>query len=151
MTETTKGKILKFLQTRKAWVHKGIRYVWYVFLCLLIGLPLFIFSVRVNLIGLFGEMPSLTDVENPENDLSSEIISADSVSLGRYFRFNRSPVSYDQLSPDLVNTLILSEDHRFYEHSGIDFPAYVRVFFGLLTLNPQGGGSTITQIGRAHV
>ena len=93
MTETTKGKILKFLQTRKAWVHKGIRYVWYVFLCLLIGLPLFIFSVRVNLIGLFGEMPSLTDVENPENDLSSEIISADSVSLGRYFRFNRSPVS----------------------------------------------------------
>ena len=123
MTETTKGKILKFLQTRKAWVHKGIRYVWYVFLCLLIGLPLFIFSVQIDLFGLYGGMPNLADVENPENDLSSEIISADGVSLGRYFRFNRSQVTYDQLSPELVNTLIISEDHRFLEHSGIDLPA----------------------------
>ncbi|MFM8349293.1 MAG: transglycosylase domain-containing protein [Bacteroidota bacterium] len=145
MTETTKDKLKGFLHIKKDWIPNTIRYVWYGFLCLLIGLPLFILSVQIDLFGLYGGMPSLADVENPENDLSSEIISADSVSLGRYFRFNRSPVAYEQLSPDLVNTLILSEDHRFQEHSGIDFPAYVRVFFGLLTLNPQGGGSTITQ------
>jgi penicillin-binding protein 1A len=145
MTGTTKRRVTGLLQTKKPWVEKGIRYVWIGFLCIILGLPLFILSVQINLFGLYGEMPSLTDVENPENDLSSEILSADSVSLGRYFRFNRSPVSYQQLSPDLVNTLILSEDHRFREHSGIDLPAYVRVIFGLLTFNPQGGGSTITQ------
>jgi penicillin-binding protein 1A len=90
-------------------------------------------------------MPSLREVENPENDLSSEIISADGVSLGRYFRYNRSQVRYDQLSDDLVNTLVISEDHRFYNHSGLDFPAYIRVLIGILTFNQQGGGSTITQ------
>lgn len=77
-------------------------------------------------------MPSLKAIENPENDLSSELISADGVSLGRYFRYNRSQVSYDKLSPDLVNTLILSEDHRFYEHAGMDFIAYLRVAWGCL-------------------
>ena len=145
MSKTTGSKISRMLSTRKPWVNKGIRYVWIGFLCILLGLPLFIFTVQIDLFGLYGEMPNLTDVENPENDLSSEILSADGVPLGRYFRFNRSPVNYDQLSPDLVNTLILSEDHRFREHSGIDLPAYVRVFFGLMTFNPQGGGSTITQ------
>jgi penicillin-binding protein 1A len=90
-------------------------------------------------------MPSLLAIENPENDLSSELISADGVSLGRYFTYNRSQVHYKDLSPEIVNTLILSEDHRFYDHSGMDFMAYARVFFGILTLNPQGGGSTITQ------
>ncbi|HZX73675.1 MAG TPA: transglycosylase domain-containing protein, partial [Cyclobacteriaceae bacterium] len=90
-------------------------------------------------------MPDTREVENPENDLSSELISEDGVSLGRYFRFNRSQVSYDDLSKDLVNTLLLSEDHRFYDHAGLDFVAFIRVAKGLITLNPAGGGSTITQ------
>ncbi|HRG79309.1 MAG TPA: transglycosylase domain-containing protein [Cyclobacteriaceae bacterium] len=111
----------------------------------MLGFPLYIYTVSINLFGAFGEMPSLKEVENPENDLSSEVISSDGVSLGRYFRYNRSQVHFEQLSEDLVNTLVISEDHRFYNHSGLDFPAYVRVAFGLLTLNPQGGGSTITQ------
>ncbi|MEQ9412869.1 MAG: transglycosylase domain-containing protein, partial [Cyclobacteriaceae bacterium] len=60
-------------------------------------------------------------------------------------RYNRSQVLYEELSEDLINTLIISEDHRFYNHSGLDFPAYLRVFFGIITFNHQGGGSTITQ------
>ncbi|HWA34984.1 MAG TPA: transglycosylase domain-containing protein, partial [Cyclobacteriaceae bacterium] len=51
----------------------------------------------------------------------------------------------DELSDDLVNTLVISEDHRFYDHSGLDFQAFLRVGWGLITLNPAGGGSTITQ------
>ncbi|MFM7487220.1 MAG: transglycosylase domain-containing protein, partial [Cytophagales bacterium] len=81
----------------------------------------------------------------PDNDLSSEIISADGVSLGRYFRYNRSQVHYNQLSSDLVNTLLISEDHRFYDHSGLDLPAFLRVIKGLITFSPAGGGSTLTQ------
>ncbi|MCU0420728.1 MAG: transglycosylase domain-containing protein, partial [Cyclobacteriaceae bacterium] len=145
MIETIKNKVSRFLGLRKAWIPSAIKYIWIFFLAVLIGVPLYVLSVSVDLFGLYGGMPSLIEIENPENDLSSELISADGVSLGRYFRYNRSQVHYEELSPDLVNTLLISEDHRFYNHSGLDFPAFLRVIFGVLTLNPQGGGSTITQ------
>jgi penicillin-binding protein 1A len=144
-TETIRQKINKWLNIERSWFHKIIKYTWILFLCLLLAVPLYLFTVRIDLFGLFGGMPDVKEIENPENDLSSELISADGVSLGRYFRYNRSQVTYDDLSEDLRNTLLISEDHRFYNHSGLDFPAYLRVFFGILTLHPQGGGSTITQ------
>lgn len=108
-------------------------------------MPVYIWAVIENPYNLFGGMPSFAAIENPENDLSSEVISSDGVSLGRYFRYNRSQIQYDELSRDLVNTLLLSEDHRFYEHAGMDLWAYFRVLAGIITLQPQGGGSTITQ------
>ena len=145
MIETIKQKVSKVLKFKSPWVKRGIIASWFLFLAIVLGLPLYILSVSADLFGLFGAMPPLTQVENPENDLSSEIISADGVSLGRYFRYNRSQVTFDQLSPELTNTLVYSEDHRFREHSGIDLPAYLRVAYGILTLNMQGGGSTITQ------
>jgi len=143
--DTIKQKIRRFLQTERKWFRKAVIYFWIFFISCCVLFPLYIYSVSINLFGLFGGMPSYVAIENPENDLSSEIISADGVSLGRYFRYNRSQVNYNELSPDLINTLIYSEDHRFYQHSGMDFIAYLRVAYGVLTLNPQGGGSTITQ------
>src|SRR5262249_32904274 len=86
-----------------------------------------------------------SEIENPENDLSTEVISADGVSLGRYFRYNRSPVTFEQLSPALVKTLIISEDHRFYDHSGMDLWSYLRVVKGVVSGSMQGGGSTLSQ------
>src|SRR5690606_2113617 len=136
---TTGHKLRKALSTKKPWFRYVVKGVWIFFLCVVLGLPLFVFAVSINLFGLFGEMPKLTQIENPENDLSSELLSADGVSLGRYFTYNRSQVTYDQLSEDLVNTLLYSEDHRFYQHSGLDFPAYLRVVYGILTFNQQGG------------
>lgn len=143
--KTIQGRINKILNVNKPWFPKLIKGIWIAFLCLIIAIPLYIVSVRYDLFGLFGGMPSLKAIENPQNDLSSELISADGVSLGRYFRYNRSQVTYDQLSPALVKTLVLSEDHRFYEHSGMDFWAYPRVLWGLITFRNAGGGSTITQ------
>jgi penicillin-binding protein 1A len=145
MTETIKQKVQRLLSIKKPWIRKGIKFTWILFLCIILGFPFYIFTVRINLFGLYGGMPSLAQVENPENDLSSELISADGVSLGRYFRYDRSQVSYDDLSPELANTLVFSEDHRFMNHSGIDLPAYIRVVYGLLTFSSKGGGSTITQ------
>ncbi|MEZ4947095.1 MAG: transglycosylase domain-containing protein [Cyclobacteriaceae bacterium] len=145
LIETIKSKINKLLTYRSKWFGIFTKWAWIALLSILIGLPIYVFTVSINLFGLYGEMPSIKEVENPENDLSSEIISADGVSLGRYFRYNRSQVLYEELSDELINTLIISEDHRFYNHSGLDFPAYIRVFFGLITFNHQGGGSTITQ------
>jgi penicillin-binding protein 1A len=145
--KTTRKKTSNVFLKQKQWFTKVVKAIWVAFLCLVVGIPVYIYTVNNDMfgLGLYGGMPSLKAIENPENDLSSELISADGVSLGRYFRFNRSQVTYDQLSPELVNTLLLSEDHRFYDHSGMDFWAYMRVFWGLLTFNPEGGGSTITQ------
>src|SRR5690606_2054032 len=131
----------------KRWVRRLKRSVWTMVLVMIV-LPLsYVYIVSIDLFGLFGGMPSYAAIENPKNDLSSELISADGVSLGRYFRYlsNRSQVSYDELSPFLVKTLILSEDHRFNTHAGMDFWAYPRVLWGVLTFQNAGGGSTITQ------
>lgn len=138
-------KTLEILRLKHPKFRTIIVTIWVFFICIIVGLPLYIYSVNIDLFGLYGGMPSLKAIENPENDLSSELISADGVSLGRYFRYNRSQVSYNNLSKDLVNTLLLSEDHRYYNHSGMDFIAYLRVFKGLITFKPAGGGSTITQ------
>lgn len=92
--------------------------------------------------GLFGKMPSVQELENPEADLASEIISADGALMGKFYSENRSEVKYQEISPNAVNALIATEDVRFYEHSGIDAQALARVVF---TLGTQGGGSTITQ------
>lgn len=145
LKQTITRKLREILQIERPWFRKVFKTIWILFFCVLLGLPLYIYSVSVDLFGLYGGMPSLKSIENPENDLSSELISADGVSLGSYYRYNRSQVAYKDLSPALVNTLIISEDHRFKSHSGMDFWAFVRVAKGLLTLNPEGGGSTITQ------
>ena len=145
LIEIIKTRINKILSLKSRWFGTIARWTWIILIASLLGLPIYVYTVSINLFGLYGEMPSIKEVENPENDLSSEIISADGVSLGRYFRYNRSQVHYEELSDDLINTLIISEDHRFYQHSGLDFPAYIRVLVGLLTFNQQGGGSTITQ------
>ena len=126
-------------------IRKAIRVIWIVFFCLITIPPLYVYMVRIDLFGLFGGMPGYNAIQNPENDLSSELISADGISLGRYFLYNRSQVNYHQLSPHLVKTLVFSEDHRFYGHAGMDFWAYPRVLWGIITFSSQGGGSTITQ------
>ncbi len=92
--------------------------------------------------GVFGKMPSVQELESPEADLASEIISADGVQMGKYYKENRSEVKYHEISPNVVNALIATEDERFYEHSGIDAQALARVAF---TAGTKGGGSTITQ------
>ena len=92
--------------------------------------------------GLFGKMPSLKDLENPEADLASEIYTSDNVMMGKYYAENRSEVKYHEISPNIINALIATEDERFKEHSGIDGKAVARVVF---TAGSQGGGSTLTQ------
>ncbi len=137
-------KIIDKLKAPSRKLKIGVRIIWGLLFLLLIALPLYIYTVSIDLGGLYGGMPSLKSLENPENDLSSELISSDNVSLGRYYRFNRSQASYDDLSPQLVNTLLASEDHRFYEHSGIDLTGLLRAVAGVITFQYAGGGSTVT-------
>jgi penicillin-binding protein 1A len=135
----------QILLTPRPRLRKFIRRFWIFTFTGIILFVIYIYSVILNPFNLFGNMPPLTEIENPKQDLSSEIISADGVSLGRIFRDNRSVVGYEELSPLLVNTLLISEDHRFYEHSGMDPYAFLRVVKGIITFSAQGGGSTLTQ------
>ena len=96
-------------------------------------------------LGWLGFMPSFEDLENPKTNLATEVISEDGYVLGKFYIENRSNVSYDQISENMVNALIATEDSRFYRHSGIDAKALVRVAVGVATGKRKGGGSTITQ------
>lgn len=112
---------------------------------ILVGVILlgFLFILCVGM-GMFGKLPTFRDLENPKSNLASEVLSDDGVVLGTYFVQNRSKVTYDQLSPNLVQALIATEDKRFYRHSGIDYRRTFAVIFHTLVGNKQGA-STITQ------
>lgn len=92
--------------------------------------------------GLFGSMPSFEDLENPDSNLATEIISSDGVILGKYFEKNRSQLKYSDLPKNLVQALVATEDERFYEHSGIDGRGTLRA---IASLGTSGGASTLTQ------
>ncbi|MDF9798299.1 penicillin-binding protein 1A [Catalinimonas alkaloidigena] len=131
------------------WIVRG---VWIAFIAFLIGFPLYIYTVSVDFLGLYGGLPSLEALENPKSDLSSELYSADNILLGKYYRENRSPVTYEELSPNLVNALVATEDIRFSEHSGIDLIGLARVGWGVFknvvtfgASGLEGGGSTLSQ------
>ena len=93
-------------------------------------------------IGIFGSLPSFEELENPSANLASEIYSADSVLIGKYYVDNRSNVPYEELPTYLVRALVANEDERFYDHSGIDLLGTIRA---IVKLGKGGGGSTITQ------
>jgi penicillin-binding protein 1A len=96
-------------------------------------------------IGTFGPMPGFDELENPKTNLATEIYSSDQVLIGKFFKENRTVVEFNELSPNVVNALVATEDIRFYEHSAIDIRALMRVMKGVVTGGGEGGGSTITQ------
>ena len=94
--------------------------------------------------GVFGKMPSFEELENKKENLATKIWTEDGILLGTYFKENRSQISYNGLSKNLIDALVATEDVRFYSHSGIDFKALPRVISGMFG-SLKGGGSTITQ------
>lgn len=108
---------------------------------------LYISMVANNTGDYFGSMPSLEILENPKTEEASELYSSGRDLIGKYWRENRSPVDYEQLSPNVVKALIATEDYRFEDHSGIDVRGMFRVFFKTIVLGQRsaGGGSTISQ------
>ena len=135
----------EIVEKPKKSIYKGV--IGFVWKCLFLGCAFvlgYLLSVENNLFYLFGSSPSLDKLENPRNDLASELYTSDGKLIGKYFRENRSPVSYDSLSPMLIKALIATEDVRFYEHSGIDPAAIASAVYGSLHGDARGA-STITQ------
>ncbi len=119
---------------------KPIRWFWMCFLAAVFGVVLIFLSASL---GLFGDMPDTSALENPRTNLATEIISSDGVTLGKfYYEDNRTPVAFSELPKHLVDALIATEDVRHYEHAGIDARGTLRAF---AFLGKRGGASTISQ------
>ena len=118
---------------------KYIRWFWMLFLGGILFICLIFFLASL---GAFGEMPDHTQLENPETNLATEIVSSDGKTLAKfYLNDNRTPVFYEDLPQNLIDALVATEDARYYEHSGIDGRGLLRA-----VLKPgSGGASTISQ------
>ena len=119
---------------------KPIRLLWAIFIAGIVGIFLLFGGAAM---GWYGPMPDLQQLENPNTNLASQIISSDGVTLGKYyFDDNRTPITFEELPTNMVNALIATEDERFYDHAGIDWKGTLRAF---VYLGKRGGASTITQ------
>ena len=141
-----KQKIYHFIPylERGVWhakiVRKSILYIFNFFL----SITIYFIAVSINFLWLFGSSPSIDPLKDPEMSIGSELYTADSVLIGKYYRENRVPVEYKEISQNIIKALIATEDSRFFEHGGIDIKATFSVFWYILK-GDQRGGSTITQ------
>ncbi|MEO6914774.1 MAG: transglycosylase domain-containing protein [Chitinophagaceae bacterium] len=110
----------------------------------LYGLGGFVLLLLLINFGVFGKMPSLTELENPSIIEASEVVAFDGTLMGKFYteKGNRSIVEYKDISKHVVNALVATEDERFYNHSGIDAKSVLRA---VALFGKEGGGSTITQ------
>ena len=140
-----KDNFFSIFKTKDKKFKKFLKTLWIIFFSILGFIIIFFTGVYF---GLLGPIPTFEQLENPLDKFSSELISADNNVIGKYYyEENRSWVSFNEISPYVVNALIATEDRRFYKHSGIDFKGLARVFSKTIIgqQKSSGGGSTITQ------
>jgi penicillin-binding protein 1A len=127
------------------WKRRLFKYIIIIFLLSITAIASLFFSVYW---GLWGSLPSYSELENIQNAQATKVFSSDNKLIGKYYyKFNRTNVHYNDISKHAINALIATEDSRFYEHSGIDKKSLLRVFFKTLLLGDRssGGGSTLSQ------
>ena len=131
---------------RAARTKKMIRALWTINFC---GVALVMLIGVMIYHGYIGYMPPVEGLLNPEDRFASRLFTSDGVEMGRFYqsRNNRVYANYSEISPNVINALIATEDERFMQHSGIDIMALSRVLFKTILLRQKnaGGGSTITQ------
>lgn len=120
------------------------KYNWWIWKLLLGGIIAFAIFITMIGYGVFGEIPSFRTIEHPKSNQATEVISEDGKVLGTYFVKNRSNVDFKEISPNVINALIATEDIRFKDHSGIDFKRTFTIFLYAI-IGKKQGGSTITQ------
>jgi penicillin-binding protein 1A len=126
---------------------KGLKWYWKIpkiVMNSLILVLIFAFLVNINFLWLFGRTPSVDEVYNPDQNIASELYSADGKLIGKFFNENRVPVKLNEVSPIFVKVLINTEDVRFYEHHGVDMKATFAIFWSMFK-GEKRGGSTLTQ------
>ncbi|WP_435134619.1 penicillin-binding protein 1A [Formosa sp. A9] len=132
---------------KKKKISKKKHWGFVVFKLLGLGIVLFGLFVASIYIGLWGKLPTRQALSDLKQAEASVVLDHNQELIGKYFVFDRQIIAFNDLPNYLVNGLVATEDARFYEHDGIDYQSFIRVFFKSLLLqdNSAGGGSTITQ------
>lgn len=120
-------------------ISKPVRVFWKLFFYFWGAVVLLILLIYA---GIFGELPSIQELQNPSMMSSSEIYADDGTLMGKFYQKDRINVKYQDISQNVILALIATEDERFYQHSGIDIKSLMRAIF---FLGSEGGASTITQ------
>lgn len=129
---------MKEYNTLLKWLFRGIAAFFLAIICL-------IFLVYLNPFNLFGPIPSIDVLENPDSDQASIVYSSEGKILGKFYNeINRTDVEYPDLPKVLIDALIATEDSRFYDHSGVDIKGVVAIVPSLL-MGKKRGSSTLTQ------
>lgn len=120
--------------------NKPLRY----FSILIYFILLLFCAIEINFLGLFGYSPTYRDIKKPTIQIASELYTADGKLIGKYYKENRTPIDFKQITQGTINALVATEDVRFYKHYGVDiysvFSSAASTFSG-----DKRGGSTITQ------
>src|SRR3954468_20732078 len=119
------------------------RYLRY-FTIFIYGVIILFCAIELNFLWLFGYSPDMQDIKRPPLAVGSQVYYADGKLLGQYYRENRSPVNYKEISPNLIHALVATEDVRFYKHGGVDYFGFASGMLSTAT-GDKRGGSTITQ------
>lgn len=131
----------KKLYKGRAWYTKTA----VAFVSFIVAIFIYLGMVDINFLWLFGKSPGFKAIATPPTYAASEIYSADSVLIGRYYKENRTPVKYGEVNPMFWRALINTEDERFYSHHGIDPVGILGAVKDAITNNDARGASTITQ------
>ena len=119
-------------------MKKSVKILWRLFL---VGTACFLLLIVLANFGVFGEMPSIDDLQNPTASLASQVYAEDGTLMGKYYLEDRVNVNYKDISKYIISALVSTEDKRFYDHNGIDPRSLGRAVF---SLGSEGGASTIT-------
>jgi len=112
---------------------------------LIVSIFLYFGMVDINFLWLFGKSPGFIEIKTPQTIAASELYSSDSILIGKFFKENRSPVQYKDVTPFFWKALISTEDERFYSHHGVDFLGLGGALKDAVTKDGARGASTITQ------
>ncbi len=114
----------------------------FVFWMWLLAIVAILFAAAIFVMVSYSELPEIDELENPKFEYSTFVYTNDNKELGRYFKYNRDWVTYEELNPHIINALVATEDIRFFRHCGIDSRSTIRA---VVYLGKRGGASTITQ------
>jgi penicillin-binding protein 1A len=113
---------------------------------IVLGGPIVLFFLFVLSVRLFATLPDTKELQNPKTFLATEVYSSDMKVYGKFYAENRTNVKFKDISPNVVNALVATEDARYFDHSGVDIKSLLRAVSGpLLGRSNTGGGSTISQ------
>ena len=114
---------------------------------ILLGFMIFFLVCIVLAIIFFAYIALTAGKFDPDKLYSKEASTLIDVNGNTYAKLGsemRQKISYDDMSEELINAIVATEDSRFFEHNGFDLPRFVKASFGQILGQDAGGASTLT-------